>query len=55
MFGFTKLTPEEKQERDLRLRIAELNSLLKTETEQRQASLAKSEAYTKELETLEKK
>jgi len=52
MFGFTKLTPEERVERDTKLRIAELNVLLKNETAIRQASLTKSEALRDELEYL---
>ena len=52
MFGFTKLSPEEKAERDTTLRIKELQVLLKEETAIRQESLNKSQALTDELEKL---
>lgn len=52
MFGFTKLTPEERVERDTKLRIIELDKLLKAETTLRQESLAKSDTLRDELEKL---
>ena len=54
MFGFTKLTPEEKAEHERKKRVAELQELLKKETALRQESLIKSEELQKELESLEK-
>lgn len=54
MFGFTKLTPEEKAEHTRLKRIAELKSLLETETKIRQESLVKSEELRDELEDLVK-
>ena len=52
MFGFTRLSPEEKKERDTKLRIAELQVLLTDETQLRQESLVKSEVLRDELELL---
>ena len=52
MFGFTKLSVEEKAERDAKLRIEELNSLLIKETIKRQGSLEVSEGLRDELESL---
>lgn len=54
MFGITRLSPEEKAERDKKLRIAELKSLLENETKIRQESLVKSEEFRDELEDLVK-
>lgn len=52
MFGFTKLTPEERVERDTKLRIASLDAMLIAETILRRASLDKSERIRDELEEL---
>ena len=52
MLGFTKLTSEEKKERDIKLRIAELNTLLVAETLKRQLSLEVSTKLRDELENL---
>ena len=52
MLGFTKLTPEEKKERDIKLRIEELNTLLVAETLKRQLSLEVSTELRDELENL---
>jgi hypothetical protein len=52
MFGFTKLSVEEKAERDTKLRITALNALLIQETIKRQGSLAVSEELRDELESL---
>jgi hypothetical protein len=52
MFGFTKLTPEEIAERDKKLRIQELDKLLKAETNKRLDSLKVSEKLRDELEEL---
>ena len=49
MFGFTKLTPEEKTAYEVKKRILELEALLQKEGEVRQASLDKAEVYNKEL------
>tara|TARA_R110000772_G_scaffold144025_2_gene253590 strand:- start:4196 stop:4363 length:168 start_codon:yes stop_codon:yes gene_type:complete len=55
MFGLTKLTLEEKEERDIKIRIEKLNVFLKQETAKRQASLIVSEGLRDELESLLKK
>jgi hypothetical protein len=52
MFGFTKLSVEEKAERDIKLRIETLNALLIAETIKRQSSLVISEGLRDELESL---
>jgi hypothetical protein len=52
MFGFTRLSVEEKAERDTKLRIEALNVLLIEETVKRQASLVVSEGLRDELEGL---
>lgn len=52
MFGFTKLTPEEKAERDVRLRILEIQELIKDETRLRQESLDRCVVLRDELESL---
>lgn len=52
MFGFTRLTPEEKQDLLKKKRVQELHTLLHRETEVRQESLRKSEMYRDELESL---
>ena len=54
MFGFTKLSPEEKAERDIKLRIVELDGLLLAETSLRQESLSRSGELRDELEKLVK-
>ena len=53
MFGFTKLTPEEKAERDTKLRIEKLQELIKEQTQVRQDSLAESDKLRDELESLQ--
>jgi hypothetical protein len=55
MFGFTKLTPEETIERDIKLRIRLLNARLIEETISRKNSLETSEELRDELESLLKK
>jgi hypothetical protein len=55
MFGFTKLSPEERVEHERKKRIAELDELLRQETELRQQSLVRSEQYRNELEDLSEK
>lgn len=52
MFGFTKVTPEEKAELDKKKRISELQKALHEQTVFRQESLKKSEALRDELEKL---
>lgn len=52
MFGFTKLTPKEIEERNIKLRIAELEEALTKETLARQASLVQSDKLRDELENL---
>jgi hypothetical protein len=52
MFGFTKLTPEETIERDTKLRIKELDTLLTGEMLKRAKSLELSLALREELEKL---
>ena len=52
MLGFTRLSPEEKAERDINLRIIELDGLLQAETVKRQESLKVSDGLRDELETL---
>ena len=52
MFGFTKLTPEEKAERDVKLRILEIQELIKDETRLRQESLDRCVELRDELESL---
>jgi hypothetical protein len=52
MFGFTKLTPEEKIERDTKLRIVELDTLLTGEMLKRAKSLELSDVLRNELEKL---
>jgi hypothetical protein len=52
MFGFTKLTPEEIAERDIKLRIKELDGLLTGETLKRAESLKLSAVLRDELEKL---
>jgi hypothetical protein len=52
MFGFTKLTPEETIERDTKLRIKELDTLLKGEMLKRAKSLELSSILRDELEKL---
>lgn len=52
MFGFVRLTPEEKAEHTRLKRISELESILRSETLKRQESLAKSEELRDELENL---
>jgi hypothetical protein len=52
MFGFTKLTPEETAERDIKLRIKELDVLLTGETLKRAESLKISSLLRDELEKL---
>lgn len=54
MFGITRLTPLEKAERDKKLRIEELQTLLTQETERRAKSLITSEGLRDELESLVK-
>jgi hypothetical protein len=54
MLGFTKLTPEEKTEHTRIKRVAELISLINKEGLVRSKSLAKAEAYTKELDVITK-
>ena len=55
MFGFTKLTPSEKVERDTKLHIRLLNARLIEETINRKSSLETSEELRDELESLLKK
>lgn len=55
MFGFTKLSPEEKAEHERKKRIFEVEKLLSEETELRQVSLLKSKELQNELESLSKK
>jgi hypothetical protein len=52
MFGFTKLSPQEKAERDIKLRIEALDSMLLAETAKRQVSLEASKGMRDELEDL---
>ena len=52
MFGFTKLTPEEKAERDVKFRILEIQELIKDETRLRQESLDRCVVLRDELESL---
>jgi hypothetical protein len=52
MFGFTKLTPEETIERDIKLRIKELDTLLTGEMLKRAKSLEISAELRDELENL---
>lgn len=54
MFGFTKLSPEEKALHEKKKRIEELEASLLKETQLRQESLQRSEALRDELETISK-
>jgi hypothetical protein len=52
MFGFTKLTPEERIKRDTKLRIKELDTLITGEMFKRAKSLEMSKTLRDELEKL---
>jgi hypothetical protein len=52
MFGFTKLTEEEKIEHERRKRISALEHLLHKESDIREESIARSKIYREELEKL---
>ena len=52
MFGFTRLTPEEKIERDIKLRIKEIDTLTTGEMLKRAKSLEMSKTLRDELEKL---
>jgi len=54
MFGFTKLTSEEIEKRELVARIEHLENLIMQETVVRSNSLLKAEKYTAELNELTK-
>jgi len=54
MFGITRLTPQEKKEHLRVKRISELVVLINKESLSRSVSLAKAEAYNKELNILTK-
>jgi hypothetical protein len=54
MFGFTKLTIEEKAAHEKAKRISALQQLIYSESAIRRESLSKAELYTQELEGLSK-
>jgi hypothetical protein len=54
MFGFTKLTIEEKAAHEKAKRISALQQLIYCESAIRRESLSKAEVYTQELEGLSK-
>jgi|TARA_R110000850_G_scaffold176448_1_gene302419 hypothetical protein len=54
MFGMTVLTPEEKKEHIRVKRIQKLHKLIMEESLVRRTSLTKAEAYTEELDILNK-